>query len=166
MQPEIEQLLTETGETIGYVRYDPATTTATMSAVASNNGNPLTYGLGADVTIPLYAGAAGKTILAHCPRDVIDGQSLEPINPGTVIDLDRLRTERTPSATLGTPPPTVNASPTPTGVAAPVYTNGTVSDSVTISIPNYRVAQSDIPQIDAALTATTDRPSRLLTTFV
>lgn len=149
VQPEIDQLSTETGETIGYVRYDPATATATMSAVASNNGNPLTYGLGADVTIPLYAGAAGKAFLAHCPQDVIDGQSLEAINPGTVIDLDRLRTELDTIRDRGYATADGERIPHAYGVAAPVYTNGTVSGSVTISIPNYRVAQSDVPQIVA-----------------
>jgi DNA-binding IclR family transcriptional regulator len=164
VQPEIDQLSTETGETIGYVRYDPATATANMCAVDSNNGNPLTYGLGADVTIPLYAGAAGKAILAHCPQDVIDSQKLEPINPHTVIDPDQLHAELDMIRQHGYATADGERIPDAYGLAAPVFTNGTVSGSVTISIPSYRVAQADLPTLATALTATTGRLSWLLTT--
>lgn len=164
VQPEIDRLSTETGETIGYIRYDPATATATMSAVASNNGNPLTYGLGADVTIPLYAGAAGKAILAHCPQDVIDDQKLEPINPGAVIDPDQLHAELDTIRQHGYATADGERIPDAYGLAAPVFTNGTVSGSVTISIPSYRVAQADLPTLATALTTTTGRLSWLLST--
>ena len=67
VQPDIDRLSAETGETIGYVDFDPATATATMTAVAAGT-NPLTYGLGAHVTIPLYAGAAGNRSSPTAPR--------------------------------------------------------------------------------------------------
>lgn len=164
IQPDIDRLSSETGETIGYVRYDPATATATMSAVASNNANPLTYGLGADVTIPLYAGAAGKAILAHCPQDVIDGQKLEPISPQTVIDPGQLHDELNTIRQRGYATADGERIPDAYGLAAPVFIDGVVSGSVTISIPSYRVAQADVPALATALAATTDRLSWLLTT--
>ena len=44
----------------------PTTATATFAAEARGSA-PIEYSLGIGTPIPLYAGAAGKAILAHCP---------------------------------------------------------------------------------------------------
>ena len=95
MRPEIEALAAEVGETIGHVAFDPVTGTAIMDTVAWGN-TPLKYGLATGVEIPLYAGAAGKAILAFARTDVIDRQVLVPLNPNTITSLDELRAQLAP----------------------------------------------------------------------
>ena len=102
VRPEIEALAAEVGETIGYVNYNPATGTAVMETVAWGN-TPLKYGLATGVEIPLYAGAAGKAILAFAPPEIVDQQVLVPLNPNTITNLDELRaaTRADPRKRLG-----------------------------------------------------------------
>jgi DNA-binding IclR family transcriptional regulator len=64
------QLAQASGETVGLTIYDPATATAVFAAEALGSA-PIEYSLGIGTPIPLYAGAAGKAILAHCPAEVV-----------------------------------------------------------------------------------------------
>ena len=62
-----------------------------METVAWGN-TPLKYGLATGVEIPLYAGAAGKAILAFCPpRKSSISRFPVPLNPNTITNPDELR---------------------------------------------------------------------------
>ena len=161
MRPEIEALAAEVGETIGYVAFDPATGTAVMQAVAWGN-TPLKYGLATGVEIPLYAGAAGKAILAFCPTEMVDRQALVPLNPNTITSLDELRPQLAQIRETGWATGDGERIPDAYGVAAPIFTNGNVTGSVTISIPSYRSQEIDLHRLSTALTGTTGRISQLL----
>ena len=154
VRPEIEGLAAEVGETIGHVTYDPVTGTAIMETVAWGN-TPLKYGLATGVEIPLYAGAAGKAILAFATPDVIDQQVLVPLNPNTITNLDELRAQLDQIRENGWATGDGERIPDAFGVAAPIFTNGNVTGSVTISIPSYRSHDTDIHQLSTALTHTT-----------
>ena len=143
MRPEIEALAAEVGETIGHVNYNPATGTAIMETVAWGN-TPLKYGLATGVEIPLYAGAAGKAILAFAPPEVVDQQVLVPLNPNTITNLDELRAQLVQIRENGWATGDGERIPDAYGVAAPIFTNGNVTGSVTISIPSYRSHETDL----------------------
>ena len=162
MQPEIDQLSTDTGETIGYVRYDPATTTATMSAVASNNGNPLTYGLGADVTIPLYAGAAGKAILAHCPPEVVQNQALQPLTLRSPTTEEQLQQDLQKIRETGRAQAEGERIPDAQGIAAPFFADDTIAGSLTFTIPRFRADIVDLSALTTMLTDTARQVTALL----
>ncbi len=161
IQPEIEALATELGETIGYVKYNPNTGTAIMETVAWGH-TPLQYGLATGVEIPLYAGAAGKAILAFCPPEIVDRQDPVQLNPNTITNLDELRRQLDQIRENGWATGDGERIRDAYGVAAPIFTNGNVSGSVTISIPSYRAHDTDLHQLSAALTDTTNRISALL----
>ncbi len=161
VRPEIEALAAEVGETIGHVAFDPVTGTAIMDTVAWGS-TPLKYGLATGVEIPLYAGAAGKAILAFARPDVIDQQVLVPLNPNTITNLDELRAQLAQIRENGWATGDGERIPDAYGVAAPIFTNGNVTGSVTISIPSYRSHDTDIHQLSTALTHTTNRISKLL----
>ena len=161
VRPEIEALAAEVGETIGYVSYNPDTSTAVMETVAWGN-TPLMYGLATGVEIPLYAGAAGKAILAFAPPEIVEQQVLDPINPKTITDPDELRQQLEQIRENGWATGDGERIPDAYGVAAPIFTNGSVTGSVTISIPSYRAHETDLPQLSIALTHTTNRISQLL----
>jgi len=162
VRPEIEALAAEVGETIGHVHYNPTTSTAIMETVAWGN-TPLMYGLATGVEIPLYAGAAGKAILAFAPSEIVEQQVLDPINPKTITDPDELRQQLEQIRENGWATGDGERIPDAYGVAAPIFTNGTVTGSVTISIPSYRAHETDLPQLSTALIHTTNNISQLLT---
>ena len=161
VRPEIEALAAEVGETIGHVSFNPDTGTAIMETVAWGN-TPLKYGLATGVEIPLYAGAAGKAILAFAPPDIVDRQVLVPLNPKTITNLDELRAQLDQIRENGWATGDGERIPDAYGVAAPIFTNGNVTGSVTISIPSYRSHDTDLQQLSTALTHTTNRISQLL----
>ncbi len=161
VRPEIEALAAEVGETIGHVNYNPTTGTAIMETVAWGN-TPLKYGLATGVDIPLYAGAAGKAILAFTPPEVVDRQVLVPLNPKTITNLDDLRAQLVQIRENGWATGDGERIPDAYGVAAPIFTNGNVTGSVTISIPSYRAHETDPDRLSTALTRTTNRISELL----
>lgn len=161
VRPEIEALALRTGETVGFVEYDPTTETAKMAAVAWGS-TPLKYGLGTGVRIPLFAGAAGKAILAFCDPDVADRQEIVALNPNTVHSLDELRPQLDEIRARGWATGNGERIPDAFGVAAPFFTDGRVSGSVTISIPSYRADDVDLAALADALLTTTTNIGQLL----
>ena len=165
VRPEIEALAAEVGETIGYVNYNPSTGTAIMETVAWGN-TPLKYGLATGVEIPLYAGAAGKAILAFAPPKIVEQQVLIPLNPKTITDTDELHAQLNQIRENGWAIGDGERIPDAFGVAAPIFTNGNVSGSITISIPSYRSHETDRNQLSTALIHTTNRISQMLSVNV
>jgi DNA-binding IclR family transcriptional regulator len=161
VRPEIETLAAEVGETIGHVNFNPATGTAIMETVAWGN-TPLKYGLATDVEIPLYAGAAGKAILAFAPPEIVEQQVLIQLNPKTITNPEELHAQLHQIRENGWATGDGERIPDAFGVAAPIFTNGNVSGSVTISIPSYRSHDTDLNQLSTALIHTTNKISRML----
>ena len=95
-------------------------------------------------------------------RKSIDQQVLVPLNPNTITNLDELRAQLEQIRENGWATGDGERIPDAYGVAAPIFTNGNVTGSVTISIPSYRSHETDLHQLSTALTHTTDRISQLL----
>ena len=82
------------------------------------------------VEIPLYAGAAGKAILAFAPSEIVEQQVLVPINPKTITNPDELRQQLEQIRENGWATGEGERIPDAYGVAAPIFTAGTVTRPV------------------------------------
>ena len=100
--------------------------------------------------------------LAFCPPEIVDQQHPIALNPNTITSLDQLRAQLAQIRENGWATGDGERIPDAYGVAAPIFTNGNVTGSVTISIPSYRSHDTDIHQLSTALTHTTNRISKLL----
>lgn len=95
LRPELEQLAADTQETvtlsvIDYRRHGALC----LDRVEASRILRLSLEVGS--SIPLYAGATSKALLAFCAEDtreaVLSG-NLEPLGPGTIVDPNELRAE-------------------------------------------------------------------------
>jgi DNA-binding IclR family transcriptional regulator len=151
---DLQSLSEQTGETITLTLYDAGEGSAHIarSHVGARN---VRYVLDEGSDVPLTAGAAGKAILAYLPRTAaarasseahVRAEELEHIRAQGWASTDR---ERVPDAH---------------GIAAPFFINGTVSGSVTATIPNHRIAGTPAEELVTAVVQTADRLTRLLST--
>jgi DNA-binding IclR family transcriptional regulator len=150
---DLRELSEQTGETITLALYDPATGGAHIGRTIAGARN-VRYVLEEGEEIPLTAGAAGKAILAYLPGDASA----------------RLRNESGPSAqelnlirSQGWAATDSERVPDTHGISAPFFVNGAVRGSVTVTVPNHRVAGTPPTELTSAVVATAQRLSRLLT---
>lgn len=156
------ELAETTGETIGLAQLDPATGTAEMTTVI-NGVQPLHYGLAAGVTIPLYAGAAGKAILAHCPPDTLDHLELAPLTERTPIDRHSLLEDLQAIRDRGWATADGERIPDAYGLSAPYFIDGTIAGSITATVARFRVPHLDLDALAHAIQDAAHRITRLLT---
>jgi DNA-binding IclR family transcriptional regulator len=149
------------GETVGLTVYDPDTATATLAAEARGNA-PIEYSLGIGTPIPLYAGAAGKAILAHCPREIMQNQSLQPITPRSPTTMEHLERDLQQIRENGWAQAEGERVPDAFGLAAPFFADGAVAGSLTFTIPRFRVDKIDIPSLTTMLTNAARQVTALL----
>ncbi|WP_345363610.1 IclR family transcriptional regulator domain-containing protein [Saccharopolyspora cebuensis] len=159
---DLAQLAAATGETTALTVFDRSTTTAVMTTVVPGP-NPVHYGLGAGSPIPLHAGAAGKAILAHCDRELIEKQPLDPITPRTPTHRDQLERDLTLVRDRGWAEADGERIPDAFGIAAPFFDGAGIAGSVTVTIPRFRKDELDITQLGAKLAEAAARITRLLT---
>jgi DNA-binding IclR family transcriptional regulator len=150
---DLRGLSGQTGETTTLALYDADTEVAHIGRTIAGARN-VRYVLEEGEKIPLTAGAAGKAILAHLPRHVsarigqeagVSEQELELIRSQGWAATD---SERVPDAH---------------GIAAPFFVNGIIRGSVTVTVPNHRVAGTPPTELTSAVVSTAHRLSRLLT---
>jgi len=149
------------GETVGLIVFDPTTATATFAAEARGTV-PIGYSLGIGSQIPLYAGAAGKAILAHCPLEIVQGQSLEPITPRSPQTIEQLEEELQQIRATGWAHAEGERIPDAFGVAAPFFADDAVAGSLTFTIPRFRVDNVDVPALTTMLTHAAQQITSLL----
>ena len=104
--------------------------------------------------LPLYAGSAGKAILAFLPperqEEIIDGLPLEPFTPKTLIDPAALRKELKKVRTQGIAVSFGEWIADAAGVAAPVFNqDGKVIGAISISGPSSRFNKEAVAQFSA-----------------
>jgi DNA-binding IclR family transcriptional regulator len=150
---DLRGLSGQTGETTTLALYDTDTEVAHIGRTISGARN-VRYVLEEGEGIPLTAGAAGKAILAHLPGHASARISKEAGVSEHELDLIRSQgwaatdSERVPDAH---------------GIAAPFFVNGIIRGSVTVTVPNHRVAGTPPTELTSAVVATAHRLSRLLT---
>ncbi|MXS21627.1 hypothetical protein [Pseudomonas oryzihabitans] len=62
----VDSLVKETGEKIAYLSFN-GTTSKAQFLEATQGGRPIQYKPETGIDVPLYAGGAGKAVLAHLP---------------------------------------------------------------------------------------------------
>jgi DNA-binding IclR family transcriptional regulator len=150
---DLRELSAITGETTTLALYDPETGGTHIGRTIAGARN-VRYVLEEGEDIPLTAGAAGKAILAYLPADVSAQIGDESGVPGQELSLIRSQgwaatdSERVPDAH---------------GIAAPFFVNGAVRGSVTVTVPNHRIAGTPPTELTSAVVYTAQRLSRLLT---
>ncbi len=118
----------DTGETVGFVEYDPATATAVMAAVAWGS-TPLKYGLGTGVGDP-----AVRRRRRQSHPGVLRPRGRRPAADRRAQPQHRPQPRRTPPPTRrrsdkeAGPPATANASPTPSESPHPSSPTATSAD--------------------------------------
>jgi DNA-binding IclR family transcriptional regulator len=150
-----------TGETVGLTVYDAATATATLAAEARGTA-PIEYSLGIGTSIPLYAGAAGKAILAHCSREIVQNQSLQPLTARSPTTMDRLERDLQQIRDAGWARAEGERIPDAFGLAAPFFADGAVAGSLTFTIPRFRAERIDTSVLTTMLTDTARQITALL----
>jgi DNA-binding IclR family transcriptional regulator len=149
------------GETVGLTVYDPATATAVFAAEARGSA-PIEYSLGVGTPIPLYAGAAGKSILAHCPPEIVQSQSLQPITPRSPTTLEQLERDLQQIREAGWAQAEGERVPDAFGLAAPFFADGAVAGSLTFTIPRFRADRIDPSALTTMLTDAARQVTALL----
>jgi Transcriptional regulator len=161
IRPILKELVTATGETIGFVTYRGDTATAQIEETLSG-WRPVQYRLETGVDIALYAGAAGKAVLAYCPEETISSQKLVKLTPNTPSDRERLKQELQTIRDRGWASGDGERIPDAFGVAVPYFIDGSIAGSVTATIPRDRKMEVDVPSIVSAMKEASRQISRLL----
>jgi DNA-binding IclR family transcriptional regulator len=158
----LAELAETTGETIGLAQLDPATGQAEMTTVI-NGVQPLHYGLASGVSIPLYAGAAGKAILAHCPPGALEHLELAPLTERTRTDRQALAEDLQAIRDRGWATADGERIPDAYGLSAPYFIDGTIAGSITATVARFRVPHLDLDALARAVQDAAHRITRLLT---
>jgi DNA-binding IclR family transcriptional regulator len=141
-----------TGETVTLALCDADEASAHI-AITRTGARNVRYVLEEGSEVPLTAGAAGKAILAHLPENIsariisdagIRAEELENIRSQGWAATD---SERVPDAH---------------GIAAPFFANGAVRGSVTVTVPNHRVAGTPDGELVTAVVKTARQLTSLL----
>lgn len=142
----VHSLVKETGETIAYLSFDGTTSKAQFLEVIQG-WRPIQYKLETGVDVPLYAGGAGKAVLAHLPADFADRLKLEKLTEATITSHSRLRADlqsiRERGWSVGDGERIIGAF----GIGVPFFIDGQVAGSISATIPQYRKEDCDIPSL-------------------
>ena len=157
---EMQQLSAMTGETIGLALLTENSRQLRMTQSVPGT-NRIQYILDAPVDIPLHLGAAGKAVLAFAPQ-WLDEIDLAPDAQGHEPDIDDLRTVLASIRTNGFAVAEGERIPQAFGIAAPIFINGKIAGSLTITIPRYRVDRSKIETLADQVKRSAKNLSRLL----
>lgn len=141
--PILRGLAKESGETIGLIQFHADTRQAVMTTVV-DGVRPLHYGLASGVAIPLYAGAGGKAILAHCPPGDLDALTLEPLTERTQTDRRALENDLQTIRERGWATGEGERIPDAFGVSAPYFVDGTIAGSITATVTRLRLPELDV----------------------
>ncbi|WP_082421991.1 IclR family transcriptional regulator C-terminal domain-containing protein [Pseudomonas sp. NBRC 111134] len=123
---------------------------------------PIQYKLETGVDVPLYAGGAGKAVLAHLPVDFADGLKLERLTEATITSHSKLRADlqsiRERGWSVGDGERVLGAF----GIGVPFFIDGQVAGSISATIPQYSKEDCDVPSLVASMKQASQRISRLL----
>lgn len=111
---------------------------------------PVHYALEPGDHLMLYAGAAGKAVLANLPSHTWP-RELDPLTTATITDHSELTADLTGIREAGMAVSFGEHISDAVGIAAPVFDGLRVVGSITISIPRYRFDEKDLPTLTAAV---------------
>lgn len=161
----VQNLVQETGETIGLLSYDAAHQRAEFVEVIQG-WRPIQYQLAVHSEVPLYAGAAGKAVLAFCDPGVLNAIELKPLTEATITDRAELASELSSICDRGWATGTGERVLGAFGLAVPFFVDGKIRGSISATIPQYRKDDRDLPRLTQLMREATLKIERLLSVGV
>jgi DNA-binding IclR family transcriptional regulator len=110
---------------------------------------------------PLHAGAAGKAVLAWLDDGPGD-EPLEAFTADTVTDPEALREELEMIRTRGYAVSAGERIPDAAGVGAPIFFDGEVIGSLSLTVPRSRLRSEDLPRFGTRVSERAQQLNRLL----
>ena len=160
-RPTVQSLVQETGETIAILSYDETTQRATFLDVIQG-WRPIQYQLAINTDVPLYAGAAGKAVLAFCSKEVANSIELIRITEATITSRPELETELKIIQDRGWATGTGERVLGAFGLAVPFFADGKIRGSISATIPQYRKDDRDLPRLTQLMLEASAKIGRLL----
>lgn len=160
-RPILSDLVQETGETIAFLVYDDASKKAEFLDVIQG-WRPIQYKLQINVEVPLYAGAAGKAVLAFCGEELVDSIELIQITEATITSREVLKEELKVIHERGWATGEGERVLGAFGLAVPYFVDGKIRGSISATIPQYRKDERDLPLLQELMREATKRIGRLL----
>ncbi|WP_227443653.1 IclR family transcriptional regulator [Pseudomonas cannabina] len=157
----LSSLVQETGETIALLSFDEMTEKAEFLDVIQG-WRPIQYKLQVHVDVPLYAGAAGKAVLAHCDPRLVDTLNLVKITDATITSREALKEELLTTKRRGWATGEGERVLGAFGLAVPFFVDGKIRGSISATIPQYRKDERDLPTLINLMRITTGKIERLL----
>lgn len=157
----ISSLVQETGETIALLSYDETSQRAEFLEVIQG-WRPIQYKLQVKVDVPLYAGAAGKAVLAYCDPRLVESLKLERFTDATITSRDVLKKELRDIQERGWATGEGERVLGAFGLAVPFFVDGRIRGSISATIPQYRKDERDLAMLSALMRETTGKIERLL----
>ncbi|MBD8235892.1 helix-turn-helix domain-containing protein [Pseudomonas fluorescens] len=157
----LSSLVQETGETIALLSYDESTEKAEFLDVIQG-WRPIQYKLQVNVDVPLYAGAAGKAVLAYCDPQLLESLKLERITDATITSPKLLKEELRIIKSRGWATGEGELVLGAFGLAVPFFVDGKIRGSISATIPQYRKDERDLPMLTNLMRETTVKIERLL----
>ena len=157
----LSSLVQETGETIALLSYDESTEKAEFLDVIQG-WRPIQYKLQVNVDVPLYAGAAGKAVLAYCDPKLVETLKLERITDATITSRKLLKEELKAIQGRGWATGEGERVLGAFGLAVPFFIDGKIRGSISATIPQYRKDERDLPMLTNLMRETTGKIERLL----
>ncbi|VVP37764.1 hypothetical protein PS893_04693 [Pseudomonas fluorescens] len=160
-RPILSGLVQETGETIAFLAYDEASEKAEFLDVIQG-WRPIQYKLQVNVEVPLYAGAAGKAVLAFCEKKLADSIELKKITEATITSrevlIEELKVINERGWATGEGERVLGAF----GLAVPFFVDGKIRGSISATIPQYRKDERELPLLTQLMREATKKIERLL----
>lgn len=157
----LSSFVQETGETIALLSYDDVTGKAEFLEVIQG-WRPIQYKLQVNVDVPLYAGAAGKAVLAHCAPNLVESIKLVKITEATITSRKVLKAELAIIKERGWATGEGERVLGAFGLAVPFFVDGKIRGSISATIPQYRKDERDLPMLTNLMRETTAKIERLL----
>ena len=160
-RPILSGLVQETGETIAFLSYDEATEKAEFLDVIQG-WRPIQYKLQVNVEVPLYAGAAGKAVLAFCEGELADSIEIKKITEATITSRKVLKEELKVIHERGWATGDGERVLGAFGLAVPFFVDGKIRGSISATIPQYRKDERELPLLTQLMREATKKIERLL----
>ena len=160
-RPTVRDLVQETGETIAILSYDEATRRGEFLDVIQG-WRPIQYQLSIHTDVPLYAGAAGKAVLAYCDLETVESIELIKITDATITSREELRSELQAIRQRGWATGSGERVMGAFGLAVPFFANGKIRGSISATIPQYRKDERDLPRLTQMMLEASSKIERLL----
>lgn len=160
-RPILSDLVQETGETIAFLAYDDTSKKAEFLDVIQG-WRPIQYKLQVNVEVPLYAGAAGKAVLAFCGSELADSIELKKITEATITSREVLKEELKVIHERGWATGEGERVLGAFGLAVPYFVDGKIRGSISATIPQYRKDERDLPLLQDLMREATKKIERLL----